>query len=233
MASLYLIPTTLGESSLERTIVPYNSQIVRELKFFIVENIRTARRFIKHIDKSIDIDSLTFFELNEHTKHTEIETFIKPLIEGNDVGIVSEAGCPAVADPGALVVEAAQKKGLRVVPLVGASSILLSLMASGFSGQSFAFNGYLPIDKKTRRQKIQQLENRVYSEQQTQIFIETPYRNHQLIQDLIDTLRPSTLLCIASSLTTEEETIRTLPISKWKTAKFDYHKKPTIFLIYK
>ncbi len=233
MPTLYLIPTTLGDTTLQRVIPEYNNAIVRELKYFIVENIRTARRFLKQVDRSIDIDSLHFSELNQHSKPEEIESMIEPLLKGNDLGIISEAGCPAIADPGAAIVELAQKRGIKVVPLVGASSILLSLMASGFSGQSFAFNGYLPIDKKERRHRLQTLENRIYSEHQTQIFIETPYRNNQLIADLIEMLKPTTKLCVASKLTTEEEAVITLPLSQWKTHNYDYHKEPTIFLIYK
>lgn len=233
MSTLYLIPTTLGDTTLQRVIPEYNNTIVRELKYFIVENIRTARRFLKQVDKSIDIDSLHFSELNQHSKPDEIESMLKPLLDGNDLGIISEAGCPAVADPGAAIVELAHKRGIKVVPLVGASSILLSLMASGFSGQSFAFNGYLPIDKKERKHRLQTLESRIYSEHQTQIFIETPYRNNQLIADLVETLKPTTMLCVASCLTTDEESAITLPLSKWKTLNYDYHKKPTIFLIYK
>lgn len=233
MPTLYLIPTTLGDTPLQRVIPEYNNAVVRELKYFVVENVRTARRFLKQVERSIDINSLHFAELNQHTKPEEVEQMIKPLLDGNDLGIISEAGCPAVADPGAAVVELAQRRGIRVVPLVGASSILLSLMASGFSGQSFAFCGYLPIDKRERKQRLQTLESRIYSEHQTQIFIETPYRNNQLIADMVEILRPTTKLCVASELTTTEESVITLPLSRWKTLSYDYHKKPTIFLIYK
>ena len=172
--TLYLIPTTLSDSPLRQILPDGNADIVLRLKVFIVENVRTARRFLKQVDKAIDIDALRFFELNQHTAPEQIGTYLEPLLQGCDVGIISEAGCPAIADPGADVVALAQQKGIKVVPLVGPSSILLSLMASGFNGQSFAFNGYLPIDKNARAQQLKMLEKRIYTEHQTQIFIETP-----------------------------------------------------------
>lgn len=234
-AKLYLIPTVLSDSNIDRVLPLYNNNIVKELKFFIVENIRTARRFLKQVDKQIDIDSLTFFELNQHTDLNIISTYIEPLLNGNDIGIISEAGCPAIADPGASVVEIAQSKGIQIIPLVGPSSILLSLMASGFNGQSFTFNGYLPIDKSERALKIKQLEKKVYNENQTQIFIETPYRNMQLIDELCSTLQSQTKLCVAVDITSEEESIKIYKINDWKKYKtqINIHKKPAIFLIYK
>ncbi|MDR0831219.1 MAG: SAM-dependent methyltransferase [Prevotellaceae bacterium] len=231
--TLYLIPTTLGEGDLKNVLPDYNSAVVKGLRYFIVENLRTARRFIRQIDREIVIDDLHFSELNEHTDLLQTDEFLQPLLEGFDVGIISEAGCPCIADPGAAVVEAAQKNEIKVVPLVGPSSILLSLIASGFNGQNFAFNGYLPIDKKERTHKLKMLENRVLSENQTQIFIETPYRNNQLVQDIIGNLKPNTKLCVACLLTTENEFIKTLKVSDWKKISFDFHKKPSIFLIYK
>ncbi|PID94930.1 MAG: SAM-dependent methyltransferase [Bacteroidales bacterium] len=232
MATLYLIPTTLGEGDLDSVLPSNNVNIIKQLSYFIVENIRSARRFLKKVDRSIDIDSLHFSELNRHTNMATITSFVEPLKKGFDVGIVSEAGCPAIADPGADIVGLAQNMGVKVVPLVGPSSILLSLMASGFNGQSFAFEGYLPIDKQARVQRIKQLERRISSEHQTQIFIETPYRNNQLLQDLISTLNPKTKICVASQLTTAEEMIKTMSVVEWKKNKIDIHKKPTIFLIY-
>jgi len=233
MGTLYLIPTTLGEGNIKDVLPDSNSFIISKLKYFIVENIRTARRFIKQVNREILIDDLHFFELNEHTDLLQVSEFIKPLFDGFDVGIISEAGCPVVADPGALVVELAQKAKIKVVPLVGPSSILLSLMASGFNGQNFAFNGYLPVDGKNRIKKLKSLENRVFNENQTQIFIETPYRNNQLLQDIIKTLKPHSKLCIAAELTTENELIKTLFISDWEKQKINLNKKPAIFLIYK
>lgn len=232
--TLYLIPTVLSDAPLDAVLPNGNGAVVRGLKHFIVENIRTARRFLKQVDKSIVIDDLTFYELNQHTNPQQVASYIKPLAAGEDVGIISEAGCPAIADPGADVVALAQAKGYRVMPLVGPSSILLSLMASGFNGQSFAFQGYLPIEKAERTQRLHTLENRVYSEHQTQIFIETPYRNLQLLEELCRTLRPQTLLCIASDITAPTQYIRTQSIAKWRTTTPpDIHKHPAIFLIYK
>ncbi len=234
MSTLYLIPSPLGDAPLCRMMPPYNSDIIRSLRHFIVENVRTARRFLKQVDNGIDIDSLTFYELNQHTDRQMIASYLTPMSEGCDIGIISEAGCPAVADPGADVVAIAQEKGYKVVPLVGPSSILMSLMASGFNGQSFAFVGYLPIDRNERAQRLKALERRAYSEDQTQIFIETPYRNVQLFEEMLRTLQPQTRLCIALSITTEGESIRTLTISQWKKAAVpDMHKQPCIFLIYK
>lgn len=230
---IYLIPVTLGETSIEKVLPSYNREIIVSIKHYIVENIRSARRFLKKTEHSINIDELTFFELNKHTDLKQIETYLNPLKEGNDIGIISEAGCPAIADPGADIVNIAQKKGIAVVPLVGPSSILMALMGSGFNGQSFAFHGYLPIDAKDRTHRIKQLEQRIYNEHQTQIFIETPYRNHKLAEDLIKGCTPSTKLCIAMNITCEDEFIKTLPIKSWEKNLPDMNKKPCVFLIYK
>ena len=231
MTNLYLIPATLGETDLNSVLPLGNLHIINDLKYFIVENLRSARRFLKQVNREINIDELTFFELNEHTDLLDLQPFIKPLLDGNNMGLISEAGCPCAADPGAVVVAEAHKKGIKVVPLVGPSSILLSLMASGFNGQNFAFNGYLPIEKKTRIHKLKALENRVLSENQTQIFIETPYRNNQLMQDIIENLKPQTKLCIACELTTANEFVKTCKLSDWQKNKIDLNKKPAIFLI--
>ncbi len=233
MASLFLIPTTLSDSPLDRVLPNNNSNIIRSIKFFIVENVRTARRFLKQVDRDIDIDTLQFFELNKHTDAKVIASYLDPLKGGNDVGIISEAGCPAIADPGADVVAIAQKRKYNVVPLVGPSSILMSLMASGFNGQSFAFQGYLPIEKYDRTARLKQLEKRIYSEHQTQIFIETPYRNIQLLEEMCKTLQPQTKLCVAVDITSKTEEIRTLSIADWKKQKIELHKRPCVFLIYK
>lgn len=233
MGTLYLIPTTLSDSPLRQILPDGNADVIVRLKVFIVENVRTARRFLKQVDKGIVIDELRFFELNQHTVPEQIASYLEPLLQGSDVGIISEAGCPAIADPGADVVALAQQKGIKVVPLVGPSSILLALMASGFNGQSFAFNGYLPIDKNARAQQLKLLEKRVYAEHQTQIFIETPYRNKQLIEELCKNLQPQTKLCIAGDITGANEYIRTKTVAAWKKSLPDIGKVPCIFLIYK
>ena len=233
MGILYLIPNTLGQSNIDNVLPSYNISVAKNLRHFIVENVRSARRFLKMLDRDIVIDDLSFYELNRHTPPDRIAELLLPIYEGHSMGIISEAGCPAIADPGADVVAIAQRKNIRVVPLVGASSIILSLMASGFNGQSFAFVGYLPIDKKARIQRLKQLESRASSERQTQIFIETPYRNNQLVQDMVATLKPDTLLCIASELTADTESVKTLPIAEWTKQQIDINKRNTIFLIYR
>lgn len=231
--ALYLIPVTLGDTPLDRVIPDYNREVIRRIRFFIVENVRTARRFLKKAEPALVIDELTFYELNKHTSAEEIAGFLAPLARGEEMGVLSEAGCPAVADPGADVVSLAQRKNYRVVPLVGPSSILLAVMGSGFNGQSFAFHGYLPIGATERTAAIRKLEQRVYSENQTQLFIETPYRNNKLAEELIRTCKPATKLCIASDLTCSDEFIRTLGVKEWAGKVPDLSKKPTIFLIYK
>lgn len=232
-ASLYLIPVTLGETSIEQVLPTYNKEIILQIKYFIVENIRSARRFLKKVESSINIDELTFYELNKHTKPEDIENYLNPMANGFHVGIISEAGCPAIADPGSDIVAIAQKKNYKVVPLVGPSSILLSLMASGFNGQGFAFHGYLPIDGAERIRKIKQLENLIHHEHQTQIFIETPYRNQKLVEDIIKHCTPSTKLCIAMNITCENEYIRTLSVKQWAKQLPDMAKQLCIFLLYK
>ena len=231
--ALYLLPVTLGDTSIEKVLPSYNKEIISGIRHFIVEDIRSARRFLKKVDREIDIDALTFYPLNKHTSPEDISGYLKPLVGGASMGVISEAGCPAVADPGADVVAIAQRKKLKVVPLVGPSSIILSVMASGFNGQSFAFHGYLPIDASERTNTIKKLEGRIYSEHQTQLFIETPYRNNKLAEELIRTCRPSTKLCIASNITCEDEYIHTRPVKEWAGKVPDLSKKPTIFLIYK
>lgn len=232
-ASLFLIPVTLGDTEHRRVLPEYNREIILGIKHFIVENVRTARRFLKKVEPAIVIDDLTFYELNKHTSPEMVAGYLAPLAKGESVGVISEAGCPAVADPGADVVAIAQRKRYPVVPLVGPSSIILSVMASGFNGQSFAFHGYLPIDAAERTNTIKKLEGRIYSENQTQLFIETPYRNAKLVEELIRTCRPSTKLCIASDITCEDEFIQARPVKEWAGKLPDLAKKPTIFLIYK
>ena len=232
-ASLFLIPVTLGDTELRRVLPEFNRDVILGIRHFIVENVRTARRFLKKVEPSIVIDDLTFYELNKHTSPAQVAGYLQPLAAGESVGVISEAGCPAVADPGADVVALAQRKGYPVVPLVGPSSILLSVMASGFNGQSFAFHGYLPIDAGERVAAIKRLEGRIYTENQTQLFIETPYRNRKLAEELIKFCRPSTKLCIASNLTCADEFVCTRPVKEWAGKLPDMDKKPTIFLIYK
>ena len=207
--ALYLLPVTLGDTPLEQVLPSYNTEIIRGIRHFIVEDVRSARRFLKKVDREIDIDSLTFYPLNKHTSPEDISGYLKPLAGGASMGVISEAGCPAVADPGADVVAIAQRQKLKVIPLVGPSSIILSVMASGFNGQSFAFHGYLPIEPGERAKKLKTLEQRVYAESQTQLFIETPYRNHKMIEDILQNCRPQTKLCIAANITCEGEFIQT------------------------
>ncbi|WP_274972852.1 SAM-dependent methyltransferase [Bacteroides fluxus] len=232
-AALYLLPVTLGDTPLETVLPSYNKEVILRIHHFIVEDIRSARRFLKKVDREIDIDALKFYTLNKHTTPEELSGYLQPLEAGHSMGVISEAGCPAVADPGADVVAIAQKKNLRVVPLVGPSSIILSVMGSGFNGQSFAFHGYLPIEAGERAKKIKMLEQRVYTEQQTQLFIETPYRNNKMVDDILHNCRPQTRLCIAANITCEGEYIRTKTIKEWHGKVPDLSKIPCIFLLYK
>ncbi|HEY9550850.1 MAG TPA: SAM-dependent methyltransferase [Prevotella sp.] len=232
-SALYLLPVTLGDTSIDTVLPPYNKEIISGIRHFIVEDVRSARRFLKKVDKETDIDALTFYALNKHTSPEEISGYLKPLIAGQPMGVISEAGCPAVADPGADVVAIAQRKNLKVIPLVGPSSIILSVMASGFNGQSFAFHGYLPIEPAERAKKIKMLEQRVYNEQQTQLFIETPYRNNKMADDILHNCRPQTKLCIAANITCEGEYIKTRTVKEWQGKVPDLSKIPCIFLLYK
>lgn len=231
--ALYLIPVTLGETEITRVLPDYNTGVIAGIRHFIVEDVRSARRFLRKVDPQFDIDGSQFFELNKHTSPQDISGYLRPLCEGKPMGVISEAGCPAVADPGADVVAIAQRKGLKVVPLVGPSSIILSVMASGFNGQSFAFNGYLPIKPEERAKKLRQLEQRIYNEEQTQLFIETPYRNGKMIEDILKNCRPQTKLCIAANLTCDDEYVRTRTVKEWKGKVPDLSKIPCIFLLYK
>ncbi|MBP5423201.1 MAG: SAM-dependent methyltransferase [Paludibacteraceae bacterium] len=231
--NLYLIPNTLGDCEINNVFPNYNLDIIHKVKFFIVEDIRTTRRFLKKIDSNINIDELQFFTLNKHTSPQEISSYLNPLKEGNDMGIISEAGCPAIADPGADIVKIAQEKNYNVIPLVGPSSILLGLMASGFNGQSFAFVGYLPIKDNERTLRIKQLEKRAHIEQQSQIFIETPYRNQKMLEEILSICQPNTKLCIACDITLNTEYIKTKSIAEWKKTQLpDLNKRPCIFILY-
>lgn len=231
--SIYLIPNTLGECETHNVMPDLNYRIIKEIKHFIVEDVRTARRFLKKMDKEIDIDSLTFFTLNKHTSPEELSGFLKPAKEGHDIGIISEAGCPAIADPGAEIVRIAQEKEYKVVPLVGPSSILLALMASGFNGQSFAFVGYLPIKDNERTLTLKHLEKRAQTEKQSQIFIETPYRNMKMMEEILNTCHKETKLCVACDITLETEYIKTKSVGSWKKGELpDLNKRPCIFILY-
>lgn len=229
---LYLFPVPLSDVAPEQVLPGSNLQLLLGIRYFVVENLRSARRFLKACHKSINIDDLDFTELSEHTPPGEVDAMLAPMARGLSIGVISEAGCPAVADPGADLVACAQRHGVEVVPLVGPSSILLSLMASGFNGQSFAFFGYLPIDSQRRTAALKQMERDIRSRRQTQIFIETPYRNNKLIAELASLLPPSLLLCVAADITAPTQSITTKPLSYWKTAKYDYNKRPAIFLLY-
>jgi len=234
-AGLYLIPCQLSDVSLDRVLPAHNLEVVRGIRHFVVESLRQGRRFLKRCDRGIDIGALTLHELNEHTDLSDtaaIEALLDPIGRGEPVGVISDAGCPAVADPGADLVAIAQRRGYKVVPLVGPSSILLSLMASGFNGQRFAFEGYLPVDGQARQSRLKEMVRRIEREHQTQIFIEAPYRNNQLIADLAAHLPPRLRLCVASDITGENQRIITRTLGQWKQSPCDFHKIPTIFLLY-
>ncbi len=228
---LYLIPVTLGDSPINQVIPEFNTSLLNEIDVYIVENIKTARRFLKKSGIIKEIDELTFFELNKRTHETELPTFLKPIFTGKNIGVLSEAGCPGVADPGADIVNLAQQKNINVIPLVGPSSILLALMASGFNGQSFCFNGYLPKDQKERVRKLKDLERLVKNKNQTQLFIETPYRNEHVLEDLLKSCFSTTKLCIAVDITLPTEQIFTKTIEEWKKTTIKLQKRPCLFLI--
>jgi len=228
---LYLVPNTLGNPDTSITIPEGIKATVKQIRIYIVENLRSARRYLKQLDREIQIDSLTFFELNEHTPVEEIPAFLEGVEKGMDAAIISEAGVPGVADPGAVVVRMAHEKGIRVVPLTGPSSILLALMASGLNGQSFCFHGYLPVKKPDRTRKIREIEQAALQKDETQLFIEAPYRNDALLKDIVDTCHPSTRLCIAADITLDTEFILTQAAGDWKKKKPALHKRPVLFLI--
>ncbi len=229
---LYLIPSFLGSENSNEVFPELNRKLVSQLKYFIVEEERTARRFLKKLVPEIIIDQLSFKLLNEHTNEVEISSYLMP-IETESIGLISEAGVPCVADPGSTLVKLAHEKNIEVIPLVGPSSILLALMASGLNGQNFAFRGYLPIKKDEKVMVIKSLEKRSYQENQTQIFIEAPYRNNQLIEDITTICEPNTLFCIACDLTLPSQFIKTATIREWKNKKPDIHKRPAIFILKK
>lgn len=233
LGKIYLIPTRLGDE-IKLEVLPISIKKVIEMtNFYIVENEKTARRFIKKISPTKSQSSLNFQTINKFTDESELPSFIQPCFDGQNIGILSEAGCPGIADPGALVVTIAHGKNIPVVPLVGPSSILLAMMSSGLNGQNFAFNGYLPIDKGERKQKIKLLEKNSHQFNQSQIFIETPYRNQKLLDDLKAILGNSTRLCIAADITLTTEYIKTKTIEDWKKTTIDIQKRPCIFIIHK
>ncbi len=230
---LYLLPVPLGDNDPSEVLPASVVRLITLLDDYIVENSKTARKFIKAIVPEKKQADLRLSELNKHTDTKELSSFIQPLKEGRNMGLMSDAGCPGVADPGAVIVAMAHESGIKVVPLVGPSSILLSLMGSGMNGQSFAFNGYLPIDKGEKKAMLRSLEKWSFERNQSQLFIETPYRNNQIIEEMVQVLHPGTLLCIACDLTLPTEFLQTRSIAYWKKNKPDLHKRPCIFILHK
>lgn len=230
---LILFPVPIGAEEMGYSLPAHNQELLATCRTFIVEELRTARRFLKKAGYPFPIDDTQFFELNEHTTHEEIGGYLDAIERGENIGLLSEAGLPCVADPGAMITKVAQRHGIEIVPLVGPSSLMLALMASGFNGQSFAFVGYLPVDKNRRTAAIKHLEERLHREHQTQIFIEAPYRNNQMLEALSAVLQPNTMICVACDLTLPTQYIRSLPSGKWKTEreKINLHKRNTVFLI--
>ena len=230
---LYLIPTGLGDNAPLEVLPISVKKIIEHIDTYIVENEKAARKFIKTISSGKSQASLNLFSLNKFTDPLEIPSFLEECLAGNSIGLLSDAGCPGVADPGAEVVKIAHQKHIQVIPLVGPSSILLAMMSSGMNGQNFAFNGYLPIDKADRKSKLKQLEKRSFDEQQSQLFIETPYRNNSILEDLSTVLHPQTRICVACDLTLPSEYIKTQTAKNWKFSKMDFHKRPALFIIQK
>jgi 16S rRNA (cytidine1402-2'-O)-methyltransferase len=230
---LYLIPITLGECNPDDVLPQTVKRAIEFIDCYIVENEKTARKFIKSIYPEKVQSSLILSTLNKHTEVADHNEMINPCLQGINIGLMSEAGCPGVADPGAAIVKLAHEKGIQVVPLVGPSSILLAMMGSGMNGQSFAFNGYLPIDKSDKKSALKNYEKLSHDKNQSQIFIETPYRNNKLLEDFLQTLQPNTHLCIAADITLPTEYIKTLRVAEWKKTKIDLHNRPTIFIIHK
>ncbi len=230
---VFLFPSPISETEVERCLPLWNLELLKECDCFVVEELRTARRFLRKAGYKRDFETVEFFVLNEHTKDEEIEAFLQPLKEGRNIGVMSEAGLPCVADPGSKFVAIVQRYDFDIVPLIGPSSLMLALMGSGFNGQRFAFEGYLPAEKTAREKKIRDLENLSYRLDQTQIFIEAPYRNNHLFESILKTCKDQTLLCIASELYSPEQLIKTKTIFQWKKTKIDLNKKNTVFLLSK
>lgn len=231
IGTLYLIPTTLGTSDYSKVFPELNREIILSLKNFIIEDIRSARRFLKSVNYPGNFDDVTFQDLNKHTDEADTFTYLKPLAKSQDIGLMSEAGVPCLADPGNIIVKQAHEQGYKVVPLIGPSSIILALIASGFNGQNFSFVGYLPVKPFDRNRKIKELESIARKTGQTSIFIETPYRNTQLFNAITESCHPDTMLCIAADITLETEFIVSKNIAKWKKSPPDIRKRPTVFLI--
>lgn len=229
---LFLVPVPLGSTAVDVVLPASVIETARRLTRFVAENAKSARAFLKALPTETPLQQIAIQELNEHTPHKQLPELLAPLLDGHDVGLISEAGCPAIADPGAALVALAHEADIPVIPFVGPSSILLALMGSGLSGQNFSFHGYLPAKDEPRRRKIQELERESRKEQRTQLFIETPYRNRQMLQTLIGTCAPATRICVASNLTLTTERIITRTVHDWKTAAFpDIDKQPTVFLL--
>ncbi|MCD4790813.1 MAG: SAM-dependent methyltransferase [Bacteroidales bacterium] len=229
---LFLIPSFLSDSSQSKVFPEWNTEIIYALNEFIVEEIKTARRFLRKIGYKNPFDEVEFHILNEHTDITQVQSYLNCINTGNSIGLLSEAGTPCIADPGAEIVRIAHQTNVQVIPLIGPSSIMLALMASGFNGQNFVFHGYLPIDKRERIKKLKELEHNAFKLNQTQIFIETPYRNNQMFRSIIDNCSAETLLCVACNITSGDEDILTKTIREWRKSIPDLHKKPVVFLIY-
>lgn len=233
LGKLYLIPTTMGECDPMDVLPQTIKRTIDFIDYYIVENDKTGRRSIKAVSPEKKQSELKLFVLNKHTDVSEHLEFIQPLLSGQNMGLISEAGCPGVADPGAVIVKLAHEKGIQVIPLVGPSSILLAMMASGMNGQSFTFNGYLPIEKGEKKAALKNLEKLSHDKNQSQLFIETPYRNNKMLEDILQAIHPSTHLCIATDITLPTEFIKTMRASDWKKLNIDLHNRPTIFIIHK
>lgn len=229
--AVYLFPVAMSDEPVSSVLPARNVELMAQVKYFVVENVRTARRFLKRVNPKIDISSLHFEELNEHTDPADVTAMLAPVRAGHALGVMSEAGCPAVADPGAMLVAAAQAEGIRVVPLVGPSSILMALMGSGMNGQNFTFHGYLPVAEGERMLRLRDITSSITKRNSAHIFIETPYRNNRLIDWLARTLPGNISLCVASDITGPRESIVTRTLAQWKTSRYDYNKIPTIFVL--
>lgn len=232
-AKLILFPVPIGSDDPDTSLPPYNRQLLNTCRTFIVEDIRTARRNLKRMGYASAIDDVVFYELNEHTDPVSIGHYLDPIAEGENVGLMSEAGLPCIADPGNLITAMAQRKGVEILPLVGPSSIFMALMASGFNGQNFAFNGYPPIEESRRIALLRTIEQRIQRDNQTQIFIEAPYRNDKLLRFFATHLSAHTRICVACDITLPTQYIRTREAREWLADVPELHKRPAIFLIYK
>jgi len=229
--TLFLIPVPIADVIPDKVLPVEINRILKDIKYFVVENPKTSMKFLKKTGLNLDFNKITFLTLDEHTRPEEISGLLIPMRNGNDMGLMSEAGMPALADPGAELIALAHNAGFRVKPLTGPSSIALALIASGLNGQNFAFNGYLPVKKEARMQAVRKIEEKLYREKQTQIFMETPYRNMVLLNDILHTCKSATRLCIAEDITADNELIITRSIGEWKKNIPDIHKRPAIFII--